>query len=76
MDQNQNGEFPWRQGGETTNTDPIPPDASNKTAPKSLSLGVVALLVCVAIVLSVIVTYTVASSSLRTAYVSELYQKQ
>ena len=76
MDQNQNGECPWRQGGETTNTDPIPPDALNKTAPKSLSLGVVALLVCVAIVLSVIVTYTVASSSLRTAYVSELYQKQ
>lgn len=79
MDQNQNNDFPWREGQEEPQNDPPhePIDLRKlKKEKKRLSLGIVALIVCVATVVSVMTTYTLTSALWRTVYVSELQKKQ
>ncbi len=76
MEQNQNDDFPWRQGEENTGSVPVDLGELHKKEKKKFSLGTVALIVCVAIVFSVVGTFTATSAFLRTVYVNELIQKQ
>ncbi|MBE6589225.1 MAG: hypothetical protein E7643_03520 [Ruminococcaceae bacterium] len=75
MDQNQNNEFPWRTPSEDPQGEPVRLHELKKEK-KKLSLGIVALIVCVAIVFSVMGTYTLTSAMLRGLYVGELQKKQ
>ena len=78
MDQNQNqspnDEFPWRQGN--GGAEPVNMDRLYKKDKKGVSLGLVALIVCIAVVFSAVSTYSFTSAWLRDAYVDALLEEK